>query len=173
MRPLPLAALMAAGLLACSAGPAPLEGGGSSTGASRRNLPYQRIEERVPVTLPDGSVVSAEIADETREIRIGMMGRGEVPEGTGMLFVFPEASHRSFWMKDCLAPLDIVWLVRTPEGGRVVHVEASVPPCEKDPCPSYMPGRAADYVLELGAGRAARHGVVRGSVVAFEAPSKP
>jgi len=173
MRPLPLAALLVAGLLACSASPAPQDGGGSATGASRETRPTQRIEERVPVTLPDGTVVSAEIADDPREIRIGMMGRQEVPEGEGMLFVFPEPGHRSFWMKNCLVSLDIVWLAGTPEGGRVIHVEASAPPCEKDPCPSYMPGRRAHYVLELGAGRAARHGVVRGSVVTFEPPPKP
>ncbi len=40
----------------------------------------------------------------------GLMGREEVQEGKGMLFVFPDASERSFWMKNCLINIDIIFL---------------------------------------------------------------
>lgn len=139
-------------------------------GASAAALPSQKIRESVEVRLPDGFVVEAELADEPRERTIGMMGRQNVPEGTGMLFVFPDASHHSFWMKNCLTSLDIAWLAETPGGGRVVHLEQSLPPCREEPCPSWYPMRAARFVLELGAGEASRHGVRPGALVAFRLP---
>ena len=40
----------------------------------------------------------------------GLMNRDEVPKGKGMLFVFPDASERSFWMKNCLINIDIIFL---------------------------------------------------------------
>ena len=38
--------------------------------------------------------------------------RTEIPEGTGMLFVFENDDFRSFWMKDCPHPLSIAYILR-------------------------------------------------------------
>jgi uncharacterized membrane protein (UPF0127 family) len=154
--PLLLTALL---LLACDAGP---------TGTGRERIPAQTIQERVTVTLPDGHEVSAEVADETVETAIGLMGREDVPEDGGMLFVFAEPAHRPFYMKGMLTSIDILWLAEAEGGGRVVHVERNVPPCEAEPCPNYHPMRAGRFVLELRAGAALRHGAHEGSVVRFE-----
>ncbi len=117
------------------------------------------------VVLPDGSSVRIEIAadDETRAQ--GLMFRDHVPEGTGMLFLFPEAGDFPFWMKNTIVPLDMIWI---DDSHGVVHVEHDVPPCKADPCPSYPPHAVAKYVLELGAGQAAKHRVVNGSTLEFE-----
>jgi len=115
--------------------------------------------------LPDGFGVRIEIAadDETRTQ--GLMFRDRVPEGTGMLFIFPKPDEFGFWMKNTLVPLDMIWI---DEQLRVVHVEANVPPCKADPCPSYPPHAIAKYVLELGTGQASKHRVVNGSTLRLE-----
>lgn len=51
--------------------------------------------------------VVAEVAATPEERREGLMYREELPEGTGMLFVFPDEDLRSFWMSNTFIPLDI------------------------------------------------------------------
>lgn len=79
-----------------------------------------------------------------------------------MLFLFPERGFHSIWMKNCRVPLDIVWLDETL---MIVYLETDVPPCRSDPCPGYAPIRKALYVLEIGAGMAARTGLRVGDTV--------
>jgi hypothetical protein len=54
--------------------------------------------------------VVAEVARTAAERQEGLMDRDEVPEGTGMLFVFDDEATRSFWMKDTQVPLDIAYI---------------------------------------------------------------
>jgi uncharacterized membrane protein (UPF0127 family) len=115
--------------------------------------------------LPDNFPVRIEIAADDDTRAQGLMFRDRVPEGTGMLFMFPQAGDIPFWMKNTLVPLDMIWI---DDQNRVVHVEPNVPPCKADPCPSYPPHATAKYVLELGAGQAARHHVTNGSTLKFE-----
>ena len=54
--------------------------------------------------------LEAEVADEIDERTIGLMGREELAEGKGMLFVFREPQAMSFWMRDTLVPLSIAYI---------------------------------------------------------------
>ena len=54
--------------------------------------------------------VVAEVASTDAERASGLMFREDVPDGTGMLFVFPEAAVRSFWMQDTYVALDIAFM---------------------------------------------------------------
>lgn len=117
------------------------------------------------VILPDGSAVRIEVAADDDTRAQGLMFRDHVPEGTGMLFLFPKSDEYAFWMKNTIVPLDMIWI---DDQRRVVHVEPNVPPCKADPCPSYPPHAQAKYVLELGAGQAAKHRVVNGSTLTFD-----
>ncbi len=54
--------------------------------------------------------INAEVAQTSEERSKGLMGRQEVPDGTGMLFVFEREAMRSFWMQDTLVSLDIAFL---------------------------------------------------------------
>jgi uncharacterized membrane protein (UPF0127 family) len=113
--------------------------------------------------LEDGSAFTLEVAETDAARARGYMGRGEVGPREGMLFVFQEPGRHSFWMKNCLVPLDIVWL---DDAFRVVHVAEKQTPCPADgPCPSIVPLRPARYALEFASGTARRHGLRPGSRV--------
>ncbi|MFP4473590.1 MAG: DUF192 domain-containing protein [Candidatus Omnitrophota bacterium] len=100
-----------------------------------------------------------EIADEAHERQQGLMGRKHLAEDEGMLFIFEEDGYYSFWMKDMLIPLDIIWLDRD---WRVVDTALNVPPCSQFRCPSYIPSQQAWYVLELHAGSVREMGLRAG-----------
>jgi uncharacterized membrane protein (UPF0127 family) len=114
--------------------------------------------------LPDGSVLTLELALTDEERSRGLMFRPSMAGDRGMLFVFPTAQLRSFWMKDTLIPLDIVYL---DVDGSVVSVSADAVPCYEEPCPQYRSKGPAAAVLEVNAGVAAAHGIVPGVRLEF------
>jgi hypothetical protein len=121
----------------------------------------------VPLTLPSGKVLQAEVMVSDADRAMGLMFRPSLPPARGMIFVFETSDFHAIWMKNCKFPIDIVWL---DEAKTVVHVAESVPPCKADPCPSYVPMRRAAYVVELNAGQARKEKAVVGAQVRFELP---
>ena len=110
-----------------------------------------------------GKLLEVEVARTHAERARGLSNREFLPEGTGMLFVYPYAGRRSMWMKDMRFPLDILWF----DAERVlVHVEPDVAP-ETYP-ESFSSPRLAMYVLELPAGYASRAGVAPGDSFQWE-----
>lgn len=97
-------------------------------------------------------------ADEASRTR-GMMGRTEIPEDGGMLFVFPDAGPRSFWMANCLVDIDIIYLDPL---GRItaMHRMRAEPPKQDNETQlayeqrlSHYPSRfPAQFAIELRAG---------------------
>ncbi len=118
----------------------------------------------VPLTLPSGKVLQAEVMVNDPDRAMGLMFRPSLPLDRGMIFVFETSDHHAIWMKNCRFPIDILWL---DDERRIVHVEESVPPCKADPCPSYSPLRRASYVIELNAKQARREKAVVGARVGF------
>ncbi|MDD8020354.1 MAG: DUF192 domain-containing protein [Acidobacteriota bacterium] len=123
----------------------------------------------VKVFFPDGESVTAELAVSPAEREKGLMFRKDLSPDQGMLFVFEEEGEYSFWMKNTLISLDIIWLNASRQ---VVHLEENVPPCQADPCPGYSPDRKALYVLELKAGRAKELGLELYDQLAFVLPEQ-
>jgi len=93
-------------------------------------------------------VFSVEVADDNASRQRGLMFRENLAENSGMIFVFEHSAPHSFWMKNTLIPLDIVWISADK---KVVDIQ-TLEPCQADPCPSYRPQADALYVLEVGAG---------------------
>ncbi len=119
----------------------------------------------VTITTPSGPVqVSAEIADEPDEWSRGLMLRPSLAEGAGMLFVFNDERVRSFWMKDTLIPLDVLFMN---EALIIVHIVGAVP-CEADPCPRFSSNLPARYALEVNAGFVQVHDIRVGAEVTIE-----
>ena len=120
---------------------------------SRLNSPMQ--------TVTIGSTkIAVDVADTETLRNQGLSGSSDLPGGTGMLFVFDTDGLWSFWMKDMLFPLDIIW---ADAQGRIVGIAHSVSP---DTYPqSFTPGEPARYALEVPAGFAKAHGIAEGDVL--------
>jgi uncharacterized protein len=126
-------------------------------------------DKYLKVYLPDGGSVTAELAVTESERARGLMGRETLRPDQGMLFVFGEEAVHSFWMKDTLIPLDMLWLDKD---RRIIHIEKDVPPCRADPCPSYGPQKPAAFVLELKGGMAAVLGLKTHDKLDFILPAR-
>jgi len=160
--------LVAAGLVAClqgegagrdGAGTAGAPGNAPRAGAAARPEEIAKAAfdaRRAEVRFPRGRIVAAEIADTPQRVALGYMYRTEVGDGEGMIFVFPRPDVHSFYMKNTLVPLDMIWM---DESFSVLHIQPSAPPCRADPCATYGPPRKAAYVLEVRGGMAVREGL--------------
>ena len=100
-----------------------------------------------------------EVAVTQAEHAKGLMERESLGRNKGMLFIFEKADYYTFWMKDTLIPLDIIWI---DENKEVVFISKDTQPCEEDPCPSFGPGKPAKYVLEINSGMADKIGISEG-----------
>ena len=89
----------------------------------------------------------------------GLMFRTEMAENTGMLFLFNVEVVLSFWMKNTLIPLDMLFL--GPDG-KIVHIHENAQPQDLTPISSQVPAKA---VLELNAGAASKMGIQIGDQV--------
>ena len=116
-------------------------------------LPTQTIS----LMAPDGrsEKVVAEIADDEHEREAGLMFRTSLPEGTGMLFVFPETQRLSFWMKNTPLPLDLLFF----RDDTLIAVVPWAKPYDETPL---GPPEPANRVLEVPGGWAAAKGVGAG-----------
>lgn len=109
--------------------------------------------------------LSVELALEQDEQSLGLGYRNGLTPGTGMLFVFPTAEPRTFWMKGMRFCLDIVWV----ETGRITGAAESVcpdPPGTEDAeRERFSSGDPVSFVLEVPAGWLAGNGYGEGTEV--------
>ena len=97
-----------------------------------------------------------EIADTPAARERGLMNRILADDQTGMLFIFPEAALRAFWMRNTPGSLDMLF---ADSEGRILHIARETRPFSDQHYSSQGPAR---YVLETRGGFASRHGVVPG-----------
>ena len=89
---------------------------------------------------------TVEVADNDKLRSLGFMGRTDIPEGTGMLFIWDDEAYRNFWMKNTPSSLDIIFFDKN---GNFINVHENTIPYSLDNIPSLKPSK---YVLELIAG---------------------
>lgn len=109
----------------------------------------------------NGINFDVELAITESEHSHGLMGRTTLESNRGMLFVYNEPLQLSFWMKETLIPLDILFF---DSDGRLLEFFANTPPCKEEPCKTYTNRSPAQYVLELSAGTAGRLKLKRGDI---------
>ena len=98
-----------------------------------------------------------ELADSFDERAQGLMFRTEMGRYSGMLFVYPEPASVTFWMKNTLIPLDMIFLDRT---GLVTRVHENATPQSLETIPG---GEGVLAVLEINGGLSRRLGIVAGT----------
>lgn len=91
------------------------------------------------------------------KIQKGIQGV-ESLNGEGYLFFLSDGDH-SFWMKDCLIPIDIVFI----QHGKVTEIHHNCQPCEEEMCDRYK-GKG-DMVLEVESGFCESNDIVEGSTI--------
>jgi len=123
----------------------------------------------IQIKTPSGTVIQAEIADTPQKRAAGLMYRDHLKKDHGMMFFFDQAQEWTFWMKNTLISLDLIWM---DEKKRVIHIERSVPICTRtdDSCPQYRPNDGAMFVLEIAAGTADGLKIEKGAKLQFANP---
>jgi uncharacterized membrane protein (UPF0127 family) len=110
------------------------------------------------------------VAERPEDRAQGLKGVRDLPEGVGMLFVFPEPAPPSgrggFWMLDTLIALDIAFVAQ----GTVVGT-ATMQPCPAQPCPVTHPGVSYDAAIETVAGWLEARGIGIGTTVTWTPPA--
>ena len=119
-----------------------------AAGCARDARPKAFIQKAGGGELP----IQIEIADTPAKRERGLMFRPSVPEGTGMLFLFPRETRTPFWMKNTPAPLDMIFI----RDGRIVSLIENAVPYSED---ILTPDSSYTMVLEVAGGYVARHGI--------------
>ena len=103
--------------------------------------------------------IDIELADTENKRMQGLMYRKTMEEKQGMLFVFSIEEPQSFWMKNTILPLDILFVNIE---RKIVKVHKNAVPFSLDPCPSILP---ALYVVEVNAGFTDKFNIKEGDIV--------
>jgi uncharacterized protein len=93
-----------------------------------------------------------------KDISEGMMGKKFNGDFDGLLF-FMNLGNHSFWMKNCIVPLDIIYI----EDNEVQVIHHDCPPCKEDPCEGYK--GFGDLVLELPGGTCEKYNIKEGDQI--------
>ncbi len=121
------------------------------------------VSERPIWTLSlNGTPIHAEVVYLGPDTTRGLGGRTQLPRDHGMLFEMEYEGIHSFWMKDTLIPLDIIWI----RGDKVVEIVTLQPPKNTFEIPeTHEPSATANRVLEINAGVAAAAGLKVGDTI--------
>ena len=106
--------------------------------------------------------IRIEIADDEAQRTQGMMFRKSIPNDTGMLFIFPDESPRSFWMKNTYVPLDIIFVATDKT---IVNIHENTPTLTEQRFESTAP---AKYVVEVAGGFSKAYGIKAGDKIDFK-----
>jgi uncharacterized membrane protein (UPF0127 family) len=106
--------------------------------------------------------VDAEVAASDETTQRGMMWRPRLAEGKGMLFIFPDEQVRTFWMRNTLIPLDMLFIGANKT---IVGIVRQAVPQTLSPRSVGVPSK---YVLEVPGGWSEKSGIQSGSRVEIE-----
>lgn len=99
------------------------------------------------------------VADDELERAQGLMHVEKMEQFEGMLFIYEQPLHASFWMKNTLIPLDMLFADPT---GTITHIHENAVPMSEDTIDG---GKNVLYVLEINGGLASKFGIEVGAVL--------
>lgn len=161
----PILLLSSVGLNGCYAQAGNTDGKTPQNQVAADNTMSEAGLRQIPLTITSDGISHSfmvELAKTTAEQARGLMFRTELAGDRGMIFPFTETRMASFWMKNTVIPLDIIF-VRS--DGTIESIAANTTPYSLDPVPS---GEPVSAVLELAGGRAAELGITPGDKVEWQ-----
>jgi len=110
--------------------------------------------------------IDVEVAMNPTERTQGLMYRSEMDEDNGMLFIFEQPDMQSFWMKNTIIPLDILFIdnkgvINTIHKNTVPYSEKSLPSKQK-----------SQFVVEVNGGFCDRHGIKESDLIEYKLDQK-
>jgi len=114
--------------------------------------------------LKDGEITQTldiEIADTPYEWETGLMYRESMEDNQGMLFIYPNAAERSFYMKNTYIPLDLIFMN---SDTTIVSIKENAIPRDETSIPSNVPAR---FILEINGGKTEEWNIEVGDKMRF------
>lgn len=161
MRVMSALSAMVLALTACSSNAEDSAGPSAATTSARHPLSGLEV---VPLTVSRGRSLHrfrVEVARTSAEQAKGLMFRTALAPDEGMIFPMNPPRHASFWMRNTVIPLDIIYIGTD---GRVMNMWENTVPYSEEPLPSTG---VVKGVLELPGGRAKQLGIMPGDKVAW------
>ncbi|HEX9454427.1 MAG TPA: DUF192 domain-containing protein [Candidatus Binatia bacterium] len=121
-------------------------------------------QPKVTITTQDGRTIAfqVEIADTSAKREMGLQYRRELTDDKGMIFLFPEESIQSFWMKNTPISLDMIFINRQ---RKIAGIVEQTLPFSLEPRSVAAPSQ---FVLEINGGLAKKYRLKAGDSVRFD-----
>ena len=107
------------------------------------------------------SKIDIEIADDDNKRIKGLMDRLSMREEEGMLFIFPFETIQSFWMKNTVIPLDLIFVNRE---NVIITIRKDATPYDTG---QYTSTKSALQVVEVNAGYTDIYGIKVGDKIVW------
>jgi uncharacterized membrane protein (UPF0127 family) len=104
---------------------------------------------------------TVDVADDPQERAQGLMFVEEMGTLQGMIFVYDEPGRQSFWMRNTLIPLDMIFAA--PDGTILTVAENAIP----QDLTAIDGGEGVQYVLEINGGLSHRLGIAPGDIMQY------
>ncbi|MFH1194358.1 MAG: DUF192 domain-containing protein [bacterium] len=144
--------------------PEPNEKENSGDNVSTESLYQFKKEGELSFNSSDGKYLASidiEFAESDFKRTQGLMYRNRMEENQGMLFVFPLEEPQSFWMRNTILSLDIMFVNSKFE---IVKIHKNTTPYSEQSLPSDAP---SIYVVEVNAGYAEKHNIKEGDKIVW------
>lgn len=127
-------------------------------------LEYYTFTKESELTFTDSlgtlkAKIDLEIADNDYERQLGLMNRKEMKENEGMIFIFPKQDYQSFWMRNTLISLDMIFVN---DQKKIVTIHKNTKTLSDQSYPSTAPSM---YVVEVLAGFTDKHNIQVGDKI--------
>lgn len=103
--------------------------------------------------------IDVEIAETDETRHTGLMFRDKMEETQGMLFIFPDEDYQSFYMKNTILPLDIIFINAKKQ---IVKIYKNTTPFSETSLPA---GKPTMYVVEVNAGFSDKYNIKEGDFI--------
>ncbi len=106
--------------------------------------------------------IEAEVASNDIERARGLMYRTDLNENQGMLFLFDREETQSFYMRNTIIPLDIIYVN---SDLKIIDIYPNTNPLDETSLPSKEP---AQYVIETNAGICEKYDINIGDIIKYQ-----